>query len=322
MGDSKDFVHAMKEALKDTSVQDLFRSLLQPAIDEVASQLQKKIDFCCKSLSDDMRNEMDSLRQAVAAKDNRIKSLENEVEILKNEQDNLEQYTRRNSLWISGLPESDNEDVGQKVLELCRYKLQIPVTSSDIDRVHRVGKIGSSNPRPVLVKFATYGARSSVFKAKSTLRPGGRNPRTPWTLGTAASLPTNTAPDIVQGDEPRTGSGDARAAAGNGAGGSHDDGEIPANEDEGDYVFIDVTDGAAARQVDMPHLTWLVDPSKVFITEDLTRTRQYVLWKARCAKRNKRIKDCWSNDGQILVKDNAGKVNLIKSPQDIIAYDP
>ena len=129
----------------------------------------------------------------------------------------------------------------------------------------------------------------------------------------------------MQGDEPRTGSGDARAAADNGAGGSHDDGEISANEGEGDDVFIDVTDGAAiaaARQVDMPHLTWLVDPSKVFITEDLTRTRQYVLWKARCAKRNKRIKDCWSNDGQILVKDNAGKVNLIKSPQDIIAYDP
>ena len=88
------------------------------------------------------------------------------------------------------------------------------------------------------------------------------------------------------------------------------------------FIYYDCIDGAAARQVDMPHLTWLVDPSKVFITEDLTRTRQYVLWKARCAKRNKRIKDCWSNDGQILVKDNAGKVNLIKSPQDVIAYDP
>ena len=241
MGDSQDFVHAMKEAPKNSSVQDLFHSLLQPAIDIIPSQLQKKY-FCCKSLSNELGNEVYSLRQAVAAKNNRIKSLENEIEILKN--DNLEQYTRRNSLRISGLPDSDNEDVGQKVLELCLQQLQNPVTSSDIDRIHRLGKIGSSNPRPVLVKFASYGARSSVLKAKSVLRPSDRNPRTLWTLGTAADLPTNTAPDIVQGDEPRIGSGEARAAADDWAGGSKNDGEIPANEDEGHDVFIDDTNCA------------------------------------------------------------------------------
>ena len=72
------------------------------------------------------------------------------------------------------------------------------------------------------------------------------------------------AHDIVQGDEPHTGSGDASATR-------HDNGDSPENEGEGHDDFIDGTDGdliAAAWQVDGQHLTWLVDPSKVFITED------------------------------------------------------
>ena len=40
---------------------------------------------------------------------------------------------------------------------------------------------------------------------------------------------TSVHSTVVQGDGPRIGSGDARAAADDGAGGSNDDGEIPAN---------------------------------------------------------------------------------------------
>ena len=111
---------------------------------------------------------------------------------LKCDQDRLEQHTDRNSLRISGVPESEHEDVCGKVMGLCNGKLRIPVKTSDIDRVHRVGRPGTV-PRQFLVKFATYGSRTSVYKAKSVLRPGGRHPHSPWTLCDAAGVTSEPA---------------------------------------------------------------------------------------------------------------------------------
>ena len=42
----------------------------------------------------------------------------------------------------------------------------------------------------------TYGTGASVFKAKAVLRPGGRHPHAPWTLGDAAGLAQ--APDTTE----------------------------------------------------------------------------------------------------------------------------
>ena len=91
------------------------------------------------------------------------------------------------SLRISGLPEGNNEDVCAKVLDLCNKKLRIPVEPNEIERVNRLGRPGG-NPRQILVKFATYGTRASVFKAKAVLRPGGRHPHAPWTPTTCMFL--------------------------------------------------------------------------------------------------------------------------------------
>lgn len=57
----------------------------------------------------------------------------------------------------------------------------------------------------------------------------------------------------------------------------------------------------------------------VFINEDLTRSKAKLLWSARQHKRNNKVKDCWSADGNILVKDKVGRIHPIKNPQDLQA---
>ena len=239
MGESVDFVKALTEAFKDTAVQDVFKSMFNPVMDDLAKDFENKMNVWHKKIVDDMRSEMDALRSNLKMKDDKIKNLEVEIAALKHDQDWLEQYTRRTSLRISGLPEENNEDVCTKVLDLCNKKLRIPVEPNEIERVNRLGRPGGS-PRQILVKFATYGTRASVFKAKAVLRPGGRHPHAPWTLGDAAGLAQ--APDTTE----------APSAA-------EETEDTGTNDDDADNDSDTHT-----------------DYSKFFISEDLTRDRQFM----------------------------------------------
>ena len=48
-----------------------------------------------------------------------------------------------------------------------------------------------------------------------------------------------------------------------------------------------------------------------------TRKRSNLLWKTRCLKRDKKIQDCWSSDGTILVKTNEHKIISIRNMVDV-----
>ena len=57
----------------------------------------------------------------------------------------------------------------------------------------------------------------------------------------------------------------------------------------------------------------------MYINEDLTRARATLLYKAGKAKREKRIFDCWSFDGRIVIKDVRGKVHTIGNEVELAA---
>ncbi|MPD06411.1 hypothetical protein E2C01_102225 [Portunus trituberculatus] len=50
----------------------------------------------------------------------------------------------------------------------------------------------------------------------------------------------------------------------------------------------------------------------VFINEDLTSSKAKLLWQARQAKRDSKINDCWSTNGNVLIKDKHNRVHHIK----------
>ena len=51
----------------------------------------------------------------------------------------------------------------------------------------------------------------------------------------------------------------------------------------------------------------------VFVNEDLTKSRSYLLWTARKAKRNSKIQDCWTIDGNVMIKDNRNVIRQVKN---------
>ena len=111
---------------------------------------------------------MDELRSARSL----LREKETIIEGLEQKVDQLEQYTRRNSLRISGLPEEEDEDCYEKVLSTLNTKLSLspPLSIDHIDCLHRTGKSHPNKPRQVIVKFTSYQHRRRVMAQRRQLR--------------------------------------------------------------------------------------------------------------------------------------------------------
>ena len=140
--DPNEFIKVLIVALNDKTIQDKLQDVI----------------------SSDLKKEIAHLNDNLSKKDQVIKDLENKVSVLESKYDELEQYSRRNSLRITGLSENDNEDPCETTLNLFdRMDINPKTSIEDIDRVHRVGPKRGDNPRQMLIKFANYRARHRVL---------------------------------------------------------------------------------------------------------------------------------------------------------------
>ena len=57
---------------------------------------------------------------------------------------------------------------------------------------------------------------------------------------------------------------------------------------------------------------------RMWINEDLTKTRAELLWRARVTTKERKIVDCWSSDGKILIKRSGGEIVQIRRISDIV----
>ena len=111
----------------------------------------------------ELEQKIERLKEDLRLKDNKILVLENKIKTLEDDTvpkliddvdsllestDDLEQYSRRNSLRISGLKQMQYEDPVQVALAFCNFRLGLKpaLTVHDIDRAHRVGRVDRANP--------------------------------------------------------------------------------------------------------------------------------------------------------------------------------
>ncbi|ELU02671.1 hypothetical protein CAPTEDRAFT_199644 [Capitella teleta] len=95
-------------------------------------------------------DEITTLRKTCEEKDavidflisNEVAELKTAIDTLEASNDELEQYQRRNSLRISGITETVNEDCIEIALDVVNetLKLDLSLTASNIDRAHRTGQ--------------------------------------------------------------------------------------------------------------------------------------------------------------------------------------
>ena len=88
--------------------------------------------------------------------------------------DAQEQYSRRNCALLHGVKEEKNENTDDVIVAVISKQLGVKVEKSDIDRSHRLGAPRSDGKhRPIIIKFARYNVRASVFRAKRNFKNTG-----------------------------------------------------------------------------------------------------------------------------------------------------
>ena len=153
----------------------------------IASCVKDQFSYHVPVLSDDQFEKLSTrVVESVMSKMNaKLKSLEDEnsklrerVVTLENQMDAANQYSRRNSLRISGVAVPTNlapmskEDTDQYVIKMC-HDMGVDMSINDLDRSHRTGKERHNKPRDILVKFATYNARKRLYQARSSAKDKG-----------------------------------------------------------------------------------------------------------------------------------------------------
>lgn len=125
---------------------------------------------------------IEAVKESYQSLSDEVKSLREENELLKilngelekkvsdvvDANETLEQYGRRNSVRISGVPVRQNEVTDEIVLDIAQA-LGVAMDVSEIDRSHRVGKPTNRN-RDILVKFVSYRSRQKLYSRRKDLR--------------------------------------------------------------------------------------------------------------------------------------------------------
>ena len=158
----------------------LFKLALEQALGD--HQIQAKIKETVKAANQDLlevvsslRDEVRSLRTALADRDATITALQSELQLLRKDHDALEQYGRRNGLRISGLPEVDNKDTTTAIVDLANEVLMVepPLQHEDISISHRLKKprnARAQEPAPIIVRFLRRVDRNRVISERKKLK--------------------------------------------------------------------------------------------------------------------------------------------------------
>ena len=279
--------------------QDLFLLSLQD--EPFRNRVKKELGH------DELLTEIGTLRAACQKKDSRISELERHSKEIDALMDALEQYSRGNTTRIDGIKENDSECLINTVLHLFNTRMQVspPLLPSDIDRVHRVGRKTPNRNRTVLVKFTTGIAKDRVYRVRSKLKPDARNPTDPWkpqlTSGPGYTPPDDEFPPMpVLTAEPVMNLSAAPAAVPNGR----------SADDTG-------SDSTTAIPTTIPDSIVKAIGGKIFLNDDLTNARDYMLYIARQAKRRGSINDVWVVNGVIKIKDLANTIINVREMSNI-----
>lgn len=103
-----------------------------------------------------------------------LKSLQSQIEALADMYDQMEMRNRRKILLVHGVSEEEKDpvkavsDMVTKHLKLSNFNI-----TSSVKQCHRLGKLNTTRPRPILVKFCDLESRSMVWSAKTHLKQTG-----------------------------------------------------------------------------------------------------------------------------------------------------
>ncbi len=166
----KTFMLAITKDLKN-SMEDIIKPL-RTKIMEQDSEIQNLKDQLDKKDSEilDLQEANDSLQETQVSLQQQLNNHQEYIEMAQMAIEEMQLYSRRNCVVISGIPESKGEDTDEIVTKLANEKMNVPLTKEDLDRSHRLGKPTTDKPRPIIAKFVRYNTRTKFLLARKNLK--------------------------------------------------------------------------------------------------------------------------------------------------------
>ncbi|XP_070184945.1 uncharacterized protein [Littorina saxatilis] len=149
---------------------DALKSQLQAAFcePEVLEIISKAV---AAQVATHLRKEIGQLRTELQQYKAELEKRDNHIELLQDKVDELEQYSRRNSIRINNIPEKEGEDT-EEVVKAVGRAVGIDFTDAMIDRAHRVGRkagVGETYDRAIICKFTAYRYKRNLMMEKKKL---------------------------------------------------------------------------------------------------------------------------------------------------------
>lgn len=96
--------------------------------------------------------------------------------VINSKLDDIEQYSRRNNIRISGIPETDlRENTDNIVTDIVKNKIGIQISRNDICRSHRVGRKRDDKPRQIIVKLVRHNTKVAILRKRKDLNADESN---------------------------------------------------------------------------------------------------------------------------------------------------
>ena len=168
--------------LKSDTFKDIVHTAITEAMNKCLAQYVEPLQDEVKSLKvsvGKLEEELGKAKLVVEPLEEKILILERKVADMSCDLSRVglkandnEQYSRRYNVRVFGCVEEESEKCSEKLVNLCRDKLELDDFSVDkIDRCHRVGKLRSGGkPRAIIVRLKSYEAMRSVMHAKKKLK--------------------------------------------------------------------------------------------------------------------------------------------------------
>lgn len=108
--------------------------------------------------------------------DGAIGSISDQLQAVVSRCDEAENRMRRCNLLFFGIPDEHKENwetSENKIIAVCSDKLAITTTSSQYERVHRLGKFASNKCRPIIAKFTFFKDKQAILAGAHRLKNTG-----------------------------------------------------------------------------------------------------------------------------------------------------
>lgn len=143
---------------------------------EFYTRLMKTIEEANKKQTEEIKAEIESLKQTIKEEASKRNKLELKYEELKSKYEHLEKSLRKNNIIIFGLKKNKEESLVDFTVALLNKNLNISLTANDINDIYTIGK--RENNKPIIVKFVSYLKKQEVLKNCYKLKDINKNKTT------------------------------------------------------------------------------------------------------------------------------------------------